>query len=540
MEKVLKIDVAEHKDGKDVVIGMCKNQFKKNASLSKDENLQGKEKGKRKLWFKRIAVALALVFCVSCGVVFFGVRRFVVHTISAAPYGVNVSLYDGADSRGFSWWTSETEESLLLLSKKQFNANEVYANKSYILIEDDASIGEGVYLLKGNNRTIKADTRLDKIFDVEYVNHSVAVKNLERNQKYYYAVGGNKHFVLGEFITETDNITTVCNFNDFQTSDGAKLGYGAKTLSAAKGLSYTELDFYAFGGDFSSIFSIGINRYNHYLGWMKSRESLNETIESAPLMMAKGNHDLAPELFAGNLAVEFAAEEKDTHYYSFDYNNVHFVVLDSNNFSLVQQDWLKADLTEAGFGNTLWKVIMVHNGPYTTGDHGFDYDENYVKTFSSICSQYKVDLVLQAHDHTYSKTFPYIWGEDGYYQDVNKANESVNFNPQEIEAEGIIYDYRPNGTYYVSCGASGHRIGENKEYAASEGEKSYSNRALKIAIGEIKVDSEYASIGDCSSADLSLTMFGILIVNDNKLTYSFYAVNEQGNAVLYDRLAVMK
>ena len=183
---------------------------------------------------------------------------------------------------------------------------------------------------------------------------------------------------------------------------------------------------------------------------------------------------------------------------------------------------------------------MVHNGPYTTGDHGFNYNSEYVKAFSGICSTYEVDLVLQAHDHTYSKTYPYLWGAEGYYENEEVAEEIVNFYSTKYEADGIIYDYQPNGTYYVSCGAAGHRIGENKKYAESVGEKSYINRGIKIAIDSLNVNSVYGTVGEKSSADLGLTMFGLLNIEKNKLIYSFYVVNEQGVAVLYDQLAIMK
>lgn len=498
------------------------------------------KKHKLRIWTKTTAIILIFIFCLSCGAGFLYARGMVVHTISETPYGLNISLYDGSDSRGFSWWTSTMQESLLFLSRKPFDVEEIYRKRAYSIVEDGATINDGVYLLKGESREISGETRLDAIFSVTYVNHTVAVDNLQNNQRYYYAVGGNNNFLSGNFSTESDNITIVCNFNDFQTSDGTKLDYCAKTCSALKDLSYGELDFYAFGGDFSGVFSIDSKRYNKYLGWMKSRESLKNVVEYTPMVMARGNYDLLPYLFEGNNHVAYENNTGNALYYSFDYNNVHFVVLDSNNFSPEQQTWLKQDLLDAEEGDTIWKVVMVHNGPYTTGDHGFYYDEEYVKIFSNICSQYKVDLVMQAHDHTYSKTYPYLWEADGYYEEESNAKDVVNFSPQEIVLDEITYDYKPNGTYYISCGASGHRIGENEAYAKETGEKSYTNRGLKIAVGEIKVDSVYASIGDNSSADLALTMFGILTVNDNKLTYSFYVVNEQGVAILYDYLAIMK
>ena len=212
--------------------------------------------------------------------------------------------------------------------------------------------------------------------------------------------------------------------------------------------------------------------------------------------------------------------------------------LDSNNFSTEQQLWFESDLKESDSEDILWKIVMVHSGPYTTGDHGFVCSEEYIKKFSEICSRYKVDLVLQAHDHVFSKTHPYYWETKGYY--FENAEGVINFAPEQINIDGIEYDYRPNGTYYVSSGSAGHRVGENIKFASCQGENSYTNRNIKIAIGEIEVNSVYASIGEHSSADLSRQMCGLLYIEGNILIYSFYVINENGDAILYDRLAIAK
>lgn len=492
-------------------------------------------------WKRYIGLFLALMFTALVAFGYLYLKGYVVHTISNEPYGINISIFKDENSRGFSWWTKYTknkkEESLLFISKKQFDINEIYEKNKYRVANDGEIINDDVVLFKGESKTIKANTRLDNIYNVQYINHKVCINNLTDNQQYFYAIGGNGKFVDGSFYTDTDDITTICNFNDFQTSEGKKLYYAQQTLSAMNNLEDEEIDFFAFGGDFTNTFTIEKQRYNKYLGWMKSRQSLNENIGSVPMVMAKGNHDMDISLFDSNNHVDY--ENDKEHYFSFNYNNVHFVVLDSNNFSVAQKEWLNNDLRNSK-NVALWNIIMIHNGPYTTGDHGFNYDKSFVEEFGHICSKNNVDLVLQAHDHTYSKTVPYCWNSKGFYTKFDNVNSVVNLSPDVLRQDGIDYDYRPNGTYYVSCGASGHRIGENVEYAQHEGEKSYINREHQIAIGEIKVNSKYANIGEKSSADLGHTMFGMLYVNKNKLLYLFYVVNEEGKAVLYDQLAIIK
>lgn len=485
---------------------------------------------------------VAVVVCAVCGA--FGLNykyNTIYHTVSQEPSGLNVTFYNGQLSRGFSWWTEDGDgfETKLYLSETPFKDEDLSKAKL-----SKSNIGgdhiEGIYLIEGKTCAIPDNTRWGRIFSIEYLNHTVFAEGLILDQQYYYAVGGNGEFSFGEFETENDLKTVVVNFSDFQTNDGTKLSWGSKTLNAAIGASNLNIDFFAFGGDFTSTFTIGKQSFNHYLGWIKSRDSIARQINSTPLVMAPGNHDATDDLFTSNNALLYQGVSDNGGYYSFDYNNLHFVVLNSNQFDKQQQSWLEADLKKANSDKkTEWTVIMTHKGPYTTGDHGLDMEKEFVEKLSKLCSEYRVDLVLQAHDHTYSKTLPYLWGGKGVMTSENDPSV-INASVNTVTKKGIEYDFNPNGTYYVSCGASGHRIGENAEYAISTGEKSFTHREYKVAAATIEVDSVYADIGDVASIDLGRNMFGILEIDGGSLIYSFYAVDDNGKAVLFDRLAILK
>ncbi len=464
------------------------------------------------------------------------------HTVDAAPSGLNVTLYNGQHSRGFSWWTEDRravdEQTHLYLSQEPFSEDDLDEAR-----ESDSNLKyqpiDGIYLIEGETKSVSDPTRAGRLLFVSYCSHKVSVDNLLAGQKYYYAVGGNEQYQYGEFKVSEDEETVVINFSDYQTNDGRKLHYGADTLSAAVASVNKPLDFFAFGGDFTSAFSLDGKQYNHFLGWIKSRETLAPYIGSTPLVMAAGNHDATNGLFSGNNAVDFDGLTNSGGYYSFDYNNIHFTVLNTNDFRDEQYRWLEEDLARVTANIDIdWRILMLHKGPYTTGDHGFEMEDAYIEKIASLCSTYHVDLVLQAHDHTYSKTLPYAWDSVGYT--MNEKDESIIHQPEEtVQTDGITCDLEPNGTYYISCGASGHRIGENTEYAQSNGERSYTNRQYKVAVSSVSVQSEYFDIGDAASADLGVTMFGVLSVDGRQLVYDFYAV-DACEAVLIDRLAIAK
>ena len=113
---------------------------------------------------------------------------------------------------------------------------------------------------------------------------------------------------------------------------------------------------------------------------------------------------------------------------------------------------------------------------------------------------------------------------------------TVNIYPQQSDG----WDVDPEGTYYVSCGCAGHRVGENAKYASVKGRRSYRNRLYKIATGRLTRDSKYGKCGDDASADLARQMFGILRIDGCALVYTFYIAEMDGTATVFDELKIRK
>jgi len=189
------------------------------------------------------------------------------HTISRYPSGLNVTLYDDQFSRGFSWWTEAYKESetKLYLSEEPFDETD-FGDACISKGDIGNSPVNGVCLVEGEIKTVPDTTWWGRIFSIKYYNHSVSIEGLAAGQRYYYAIGGNGQYCFGDFETEADEKTVIVNFNDFQTSDGSQLFRGAQLLNAALAITHQNIDFFAFGGDFTSTFSIGNRKYNHYLG----------------------------------------------------------------------------------------------------------------------------------------------------------------------------------------------------------------------------------------------------------------------------------
>lgn len=128
-----------------------------------------------------------------------------------------------------------------------------------------------------------------------------------------------------------------------------------------------------------------------------------DLLEAVPVFPASGNHeyetdDAAPFREAFVLPVNGAPDGLE-RWYSFDWGDVHFVVLDTERVGVTQAAWLDADLT----ANRLpWTVVLLHRPPFSSGDHGNDAGVQLF--FVPLFERHAVPLVLAGHDHDYERT----------------------------------------------------------------------------------------------------------------------------------------
>jgi hypothetical protein len=114
-----------------------------------------------------------------------------------------------------------------------------------------------------------------------------------------------------------------------------------------------------------------------------------------------GNHDLP-----GTLYLQYFSLPGYERYYTFDYSNAHFIVLDTNiayNNGSAQNDWLRNDL-DAADDWAEWIFVFYHHPPYSSGSHGSSI--NVRQTLNPILEQHNVTAVFNGHDHCYEHAEP--------------------------------------------------------------------------------------------------------------------------------------
>lgn len=94
--------------------------------------------------------------------------------------------------------------------------------------------------------------------------------------------------------------------------------------------------------------------------------------------------------------------------YYFDYKNTRFFVLNGSKYIDKQAKWLDKILADT---KSKWKIAVIHQPLFTGGTKTLDSNELKIrdnveirKAFEPIFDKYGIDLVLQGHDHVYSRT----------------------------------------------------------------------------------------------------------------------------------------
>ena len=80
-----------------------------------------------------------------------------------------------------------------------------------------------------------------------------------------------------------------------------------------------------------------------------------------------------------------------------------------------QYAWIISELENASKlreqGKVKWIVILTHAGMMSVGYHTMDGGSRQLrKNLVPLFAKYEVDLVLQGHDHAYTRTNPYYYG----------------------------------------------------------------------------------------------------------------------------------
>lgn len=346
--------------------------------------------------------------------------------------------------------------------------------------------------------------------------HTAVLSGLTSGTTYSYTVGNaeknwwseERSFKTSSGRKEKD--VTFFHMADPQSQSGAQYERGWASVVKTAFSLYPDASFIACTGD---LVDHGMNT-NMWQWMFDTASSTGETdLKNTFLMPATGNHEEMDDYSTvSNFALPPLPEQDTVSgvYYSYDYNNLHIAVLNTNDLdendalSEKQVEWLKNDMNKT---DADWKIVVLHKALYSNGSHYDDDDVCAIREqLGSLLPKLGIDLVLQGHDHVYLRTAPLISNE--------KTEEKITYLSHGDNAYKTFTN--TDGTIYEICGCAGVKVYRTKDISATD---KLFPRADKLV-------------------DTERQMFAAIEIKDGVLYYTAYTVSPDGTPQAVDTFAI--
>ena len=323
--------------------------------------------------------------------------------------------------------------------------------------------------------------------------HTAAVSDLKPGTAYEYRVGaGDKRSDWQSFHTAQGHDFKALIFPDSQSSD-----YSVWAATAQPAWQRNQdAQFFINMGDLVD------NGQDHYQ-WNAWFDAVGDMIARIPVVPLLGNHETydkdwkvrMPEAYLHLFALPRIDREKyQNQFYSFDYGDVHFVVLNTQSQELADFEpsldedevaWFKEDMAKT---TKKWKIVLMHKDPLQYGfanrpqprEEGFSPEG---RLWMPLFDQYGVDAVLSALLHTYrdrghirnfqrdesgplylitgvagNVQYPGLWKQHSLDEYVAPQPETDNYMTLEATDDSLTFrSFLPDGQLLEEKSISSHK-----------------------------------------------------------------------------------
>jgi len=375
-----------------------------------------------------------------------------------------VSTFYDAGKQGFHWYTEEDCESKVVIGGKTYTGV--------------SALYQGLYA------------------------HSVVADDLDPGTVYTYQIGDFE----GTFKTDPGRGEAISFIvtGDAQASDANGFAHGAAVQGKAWEM-FPDSDFTVTLGDHTND--------SDNAQWDMYFDAFKGVHQKGTVVPIAGNHDgLLKWNWFRNM---FTLKEPSNFwsnltgvYYSFDYGDAHFAVLNTNDMlpmTVPQRNWLVNDMSRS---DAKWKIVFMHKSPYSAGNDALAPDVLLLRrALLPLFDQLGIDLVLSGHDHQYYRSVP-VKGD--------KPVQGIFVDP--VDGPGFLDYPDGEGTVYIMPGAAC-----NKRYAVQE--------PMLPAIKECAALHE----------DPGKSVFANISISGDTLTYQAYTfMPGDADATPYDTLTLQK
>ncbi|MBH5316276.1 Ig-like domain-containing protein [Paenibacillus sp. GSMTC-2017] len=378
---------------------------------------------------------------------------------------------DPKTSLAFAWYTDVMTDTVVQVVQASAVQNGVFPEVGATTYQG-SSEKIGTYLIKGDRATQRK---------TYYYAHKAIANNLIPGTAYKYRVGNgtsNSWSQIGSFTTDAAG-NQPYHFiagSDSQASSRSGFEPWADTFRKAK-LQIGDPKFLINAGDL-----VDNGDLEEQWQWMLGLAQ-NE-LTTVPIVPVLGGHEVQD--YTGdettpnnnfynhfNVPKQVVAGTDEGSAYSFEYGDALYLVFNSQyegglasngTVSWVDQQyldqvkWMKNVVAKS---DKKWKFVALHKGPYGAGDNSGKYEDErvqfYKKHLVPAFDEMGIDMVFEAHDHMYMRTFQ-------MYNDQVVPTSQIT-----VDSEGNAVN--PKGTIYLMSNAFGNKFytkypGYNDYFAA--------------------------------------------------------------------------
>jgi predicted phosphodiesterase len=156
-----------------------------------------------------------------------------------------------------------------------------------------------------------------------------------------------------------------------------------------------------------------------------------------------GNHDDISSSLLNQYMSHFSLSKQ---YYSFDYQNAHFVVLSTEQTSSSSQyNFVRSDLAKASSNSNIdWIIVYMHKPLYTSPS--VHAGESTMRDkYHPLFDRYGVDFVLYGHNHAYERSYPIKYNKPSPSTPIITSSSKGSYND-------------PQGQIFATVGTAGRSI----------------------------------------------------------------------------------
>ena len=308
------------------------------------------------------------------------------------------------------------------------------------------------------------DLNLSKVNTQGPVNyHSVNFTNLEPETLYAYRLGdgGDRWSEWIQFRTASRE-PKAFKFLYFGDAQNDVLSQWSRTIRMANQIA-PDSSFALHAGDLINTAHTDVE----WAGWFKAGGFLHSQWSGVPVT---GNHEYRNLPGTGqdnvfsilwrpqfNLPIESVLPEKlHETVYTIEYQGLQLIVLNSNELIEEQTPYLEAHLKKPGYR---WRIVSYHHPIFALRGKIFPTTKTMSKQWKPLFEKYNVDLVLQGHDHAYTRGQVPVRKDDGFEKD--------SFQTMYVTSVSGPKQYKIKHDYLESNSAEGLqtiRTGENTQF----------------------------------------------------------------------------